>query len=131
MEMLVGGLVGGLIVGGAAAYFLLIQLAGGKKNYDLGVKVTKKAASDAAFAVKIEQLFVPPPPPKPSAEPVRLLGVLQRESRLLDFLMENIQAYSDEQIGASVRDIHVKAQMALKKHVTFEPVLAQTEGTAV
>lgn len=131
MEMLFGGLAGGLIVGAVVAYFILIQMAGGKKNFDLGVKVAKKAAGDAAFAAKVDQLFVPPPPPKPSAEPVRLLGVLQRESRLLDFLMENVQAYTDDQIGASVRDIHAKAQSALKKHVTLEPVLPNEEGSTV
>lgn len=131
MEMFLGGLAAGLIVGGAAAYFLLLQMAGGKKSYDLGVKVGKKAAGDAEFAKKVEQLFVPPPPPKPSGEPVRLLGVLQREARLLDFLMENVQQYQDDQIGASVRDIHAKAQAALKKHVTLEPVLPNEEGSQV
>jgi hypothetical protein len=131
MEMLLGGVAGGLIVGALMAWFLLIALAGGKKAYDLGVKVAKKAASESEFAAKVDQLFVPPPPPKPSGEPVRLLGVLQRESRLLDFLMENIQAYTDDQVGASVRDIHAKAQSALKKHVGLEPVLPSEEGSMV
>jgi hypothetical protein len=131
MEMFLSGLGGGLIVGFALAYFLRIAKFGGSSGYALGLKVAQKAATDPAFAVKVEQLFVPPPPPKPSAEPVRLLGILQRESRLLDFLMETIQAYTDDQIGASVRDIHAKAQAALKKHVTLEPVLPQQEGSQV
>src|SRR5690242_11018654 len=37
---------------------------------------------------------------------VQLLALLQREGRLLDFLQENIDGYSDDQIGAAVRDIH-------------------------
>jgi hypothetical protein len=131
LEMLIGGLAGGLIVGAGAAWCLLIQMAGGKKSYDLGVKVAKKAASDGEFAAKVDQLFVPPPPPKPSGEAIRLLGVLQRESRLLDFLMENIQAYTDDQVGASVRDIHAKAQAALKKHMALEPVMPNEEGSTV
>jgi len=131
MEMLLGGLAGGLIVGAAATWFLMVSKFGGKSGYAMGMKVAKKVATDRAFAAKVEQLFVPPPPPKPSGEPVRLLGILQRESRLLDFLMETIQAYTDDQIGASVRDIHAKAQAALKKHVTLEPVLAQQEGAQV
>ena len=45
--------------------------------------------------------------------------------------MENVQPYSDDQIGASVRDIHRKAQEALRKHLTLEPVLAQAEGETV
>jgi len=54
-----------------------------------------------------------PPPPKPNPEPIRLLGLLQREARLLDFLMENLSAYTDDQIGASVRDIQVKSQSVI------------------
>jgi len=131
MEMLIGGLVGGLIVGAAGAYFLLMQKAGGSAAFAIGTRVGKKAAGDPAFATRVEQLFVPPPPPKPSAEPIRLLGILQREARLVDFLMENIQQYTDQQIGASVRDIHAKAQTALKKHVTLEPVLPNPEGSPV
>ena len=131
MEMLLGGLSAGLVVGVAGAYFLLISKAGGKKSYDLAMKVAAKAGSDAAFAAKVEQLFVPLPPPKPSGEAVKLLGILQREARLLDFLMENITAYTDDQIGASVRDIHAKAQATVKKHVVLAPVLPQEEGTQV
>ena len=51
---------------------------------DLGKKVAAKAAVDPAFAKKIDELFNPPPP-KPSGEPACLLGLLQREARLLDF----------------------------------------------
>jgi Domain of unknown function (DUF2760) len=131
MEMFLGGLGAGLILGLVAGYFLPVLKAGGKTFYDLGLRVARKSAGDAAFAAKVEQLFVPPPPPKPSAEPVRILGILQREARLLDFLMENIQAYEDAQIGASVRDIHAKSQAALKKHVTLESVLPNEEGSAV
>jgi len=132
MEMYFGGgLAVGLIVGGLVAWFVLMQKAGGSQAFAIGSRVGKKAASDPAFAAKVEQLFVPPAPPRPSAEPVRLLGVLQREARLLDFLMENIQPYSDEQVGASVRDIHAKAQAALRKHVTLESVLPNPEGSDV
>lgn len=131
MEMFLGGLAAGLIVGGVATYLLLIAKVGGMKAHALGVKVATKAASDPAFNTRVEQLFLPPPPPKPSAEPIRLIGILQRESRLLDFLMENVIAYTDEQIGASVRDIHAKAQAAIKKHISLEPVLKQEEGTLV
>ncbi|HPH29941.1 MAG TPA: DUF2760 domain-containing protein, partial [Pseudomonadota bacterium] len=35
---------------------------------------------------------------------VQLLAVLQREGRLLDFLLEDIDSYGDGQIGAAVRD---------------------------
>ncbi len=76
----------------------------------------------------------PPEPPKPakrSAEPLRLLALLQREGRVLDFFLEDISAASDEQVGAGVRELHRKAQAALKEHLTLEPVLSQEEGATV
>ena len=133
MEYAIGagiGLVVGLAIGYIIAQSLLAGQFGGKAGMELGKKVVSTAASDPAFAKKIDELFNPPPP-KPSGEPIRLLGLLQREARLLDFLMENLGAYDDQQIGASVRDIQVKSQGVIKKHLTLEPVLGQQEGTSV
>jgi hypothetical protein len=70
-------------------------------------------------------------PPKPSGAPLRLLGLLQREGRLLDFLMEDVQAYNDAQIGAAVRDIHRTCRKALQDHLVLEPVLNDAEGAEV
>ena len=133
MEYAIGiaiGLVVGLVLGYVLAQSLLAGQFGGTAGMDLGKRVAARAGTDPAFAQKLDELFNPPPP-KPSGEPVRLLGVLQREARLLDFLMENLSAYDDQQIGASVRDIQVKAQGVIKKHLTLEPVLAQEEGSRV
>jgi hypothetical protein len=30
---------------------------------------------------------------------LQILGILQRDARLIDFLMEDVSAYSDEQVG--------------------------------
>jgi hypothetical protein len=74
-----------------------------------------------------------PPPPKPQAGPsagaVQILGILQREARLVDFLMEDIAAYSDEQIGAAVRDVHDQARQALDRYMRLQPVIDGVEGT--
>ena len=48
MEMLFGGLAIGLVVGGAAAFWLPRQMAGGASAYAIGMKVAKKAAKKAA-----------------------------------------------------------------------------------
>jgi hypothetical protein len=133
MEYAIGagiGLVVGLIAGYLIAQALLAGQFGGKAGMELGKKVAAKAAADPAFAKRIDELFNPPPP-KPSGEPIRLLGLLQREARLLDFLMENLGAYDDQQIGASVRDIQAKSQGVIKKHLTLEPVLGHEEGSRV
>jgi len=124
------GIVIGLIVGYFVARSVLANQFGGSAGLELGKKVSARAGTDPAFAKRLDELFNPPPP-RPNPEPVRLLGVLQREARLLDFLMENLSAYDDQQIGASVRDIQAKSQGVIKKHLTLEPVLGQEEGARV
>src|SRR5262245_33081023 len=73
----------------------------------------------------------PPGPVKPSCEPLRLLTILQREGRLVDFFLEDVDGYTDEQIGAAVRDIHRNCRKALLEHLALEPVVPEAEGTAV
>jgi hypothetical protein len=92
-----------------------------------------RVLQDGKFAEQVELLLNPPPPKeeKPSAQPIWLLTLLQREGRLLDFLLEQIQEYKNEQIGAAVRDIHAKCHAALKEHLVLEPVLKQSEGETV
>jgi len=62
---------------------------------------------------------------------VQLLAILQREGRLLDFLQEDVDAYSDAQIGAAVRDIHRGCKKALAEHMPLEPVLREAENAQV
>ena len=73
------------------------------------------------------------PPPKPQAGPadgaVQILSLLQRDARLVDFLMEDIGAYSDEQVGAAVRDVQAQARQSLERYLQFQPVIDGVEGT--
>jgi hypothetical protein len=74
-----------------------------------------------------------PPPPEPQAGPsagaVQILGILQRDARLVDFLMEDVAAYSDEQVGAAVRDVQAQARQALERYLKLQPVIDGVEGT--
>ena len=60
---------------------------------------------------------------------VQILAILQREARLVDFLEEDITPYTDEQVGAAVRDIHKNSRAALQRHVVLRPVVDGVEGT--
>lgn len=73
----------------------------------------------------------PPKPPKPSGAPLRMLTLLQREGRLVDFLLEDISGATDQQVGFGVRELHGKCQSALKKALELEPVLQQREEETV
>jgi hypothetical protein len=75
----------------------------------------------------------PPEPPKPQSGPadgaVQILSILQRDARLIDFMMEDISAYSDEQVGAAVRDVQENARKSMQRYLQLAPVIDGVEGT--
>jgi hypothetical protein len=131
----------GILLGGAGTLvvivLILIALAGGSfGRLGLALRALSGTLRNADLAAKVDLLLNPPPPEppkpvKPSGVPVRVLALLQREGRLVDFLTEDIQAYDDAQVGAAVREIHHKCRHALQEHVELEPVLSQEEGATV
>ncbi len=76
---------------------------------------------------------VPAAPPKPEIKPedgaLQLLGILQRDARVLDFFMEDIAPYSDDQVGAAARDIHTHTREILVRHFAPAPVIDALEGS--
>ncbi|HEV8037398.1 MAG TPA: DUF2760 domain-containing protein [Bryobacteraceae bacterium] len=76
-----------------------------------------------------------PVAPKPTAQArpqdgaVQILGILQRDSRLIDFLMEDISAYSDEQVGVAVRSLHGQSRDSLNRYLRLAPVIDGVEGS--
>lgn len=75
--------------------------------------------------------IVPKTPEDLGDRAVQLLAILQRDGRLVDFLMEDLSGYQDGQIGAAVRDIHGSCRTALSRYVTLTPVLTDAEGATV
>lgn len=75
------------------------------------------------------------PAPRPVAQAtapdgaLQMISILQRDSRLVDFLMEDISAYEDDQVGAAVREMHDTCRDALKRYVSLVPVIDGVEGT--
>ena len=73
----------------------------------------------------------PPPPAATSDRAAQLLALLQRDGRLVDFLMEDLAGYADAQVGAAVRDVHAGCRQVLSKYSALTPVLDDEEGTTV
>jgi hypothetical protein len=71
-----------------------------------------------------------PGPPSPAAA-LRLLALLQQEGRLVDFLKEDIDGYSDAQVGAAVRSIHAGCRKALTDRIELERIFSAEDGSAV
>ena len=53
---------------------------------------------------------------------VYTLVLLQREGRLIDFLLEDIDQYQDAQVGAAVRQIHAGCRKVLDQNFGVTPV---------
>jgi len=70
-----------------------------------------------------------PPKIKITDGALQILQILQRDSRLVDFLMEDISSYGDDQVGSAVRSIHGDCKASLTRHVTLAPVIDNVEGT--
>lgn len=124
------------VVLGLLLVIVLILSGANTNRIGIALRGFRKALGDQAFADKIEPMLgaakeEKTQAAKPSGVPLRLLALLQREGRLLDFLLEDIQSYPDAQVGAAVRDIHRQCQAAIKEHLLLEPVLPQSEGAAV
>ncbi len=92
------------------------------------LNLTRKGATPAPAAA--------PKPAAPAAPVVKtsdgalqFLAILQRDSRLVDFLMEDISSYEDDQVGAAVRELHDQCRDAVARYVTLTPVIDGVEGT--
>jgi hypothetical protein len=104
-----------------------------------GVLLHGRLPDEVMLPLGVMRRVVAPPVSTPAAAPsksagpddgaVLLLGLLQREARLLDFLYEDIAPYSDEQVGAAVRSVHENSRKALDRVAQLAPVVDGVEGT--
>lgn len=85
----------------------------------------------ARFAPTKAPVAAPPalPAAKTSDGALQILSILQRDSRLIDFLMEDISGAADDQIGAAVREVHEQCRQSLGRYVRLSPVIDGVEGT--
>ncbi|MBI3860874.1 MAG: DUF2760 domain-containing protein [Planctomycetia bacterium] len=127
-------------------------------RFFLAIQVWWRTLVDAEFGRQVAELLAGPPPapalpPASAAVPAKfdqssqkqpeapqrpqrsaaltLLATLQREARLVDFLMESIGEYSDAQIGAAVRDIHRDSAGVLERLFKIRPIDTHEEGAEI
>jgi hypothetical protein len=102
----------------------------------LGFRALLRCLSDREFADRLAQLFsgagAPETAPRVNRnDAVTLLAVLQREARLIDFVQESIDAYTDAQVGAAVREVHKGCRAVFDRVLALEPTLGEPEGAEV
>ena len=77
-----------------------------------------------------------PAPERPQAsradaEVVHFLAMLQEKGRLVDFLMDDVNAYGDAQVGAAARVVHGGCKRVLEEYFSIHPVRTEAEGSRV
>jgi hypothetical protein len=107
---------------------------------DPGPKAAKPEPADAGpKAAKPEPAARPEPASAPRKADgnahrdgaLALLALLQRDGRLIDFLREPLDGFSDADIGAAARDVHRGCKKVLDQYVTLEPVMAGADDAPV
>lgn len=73
----------------------------------------------------------PLPPERQHASALQLLAALQREGRFIDFLQQDVGSFSDEEVGAAARVVHVGCRKILQQALVVAPVLPDAEGASV
>ncbi len=99
----------------------------------VSVAATRRPQPDAgrAIAEAAQPLPATPPANQAEAEIVSFLATLQAKGRLVDFLMDDINAFTDAQVGAAARVVHAGCRAALHEHFRIAPVRPETEGATV
>lgn len=62
---------------------------------------------------------------------LQVLGLLQKEARFIDFVKEDITAYSDADIGAAARVVHEGCNKAINEHFSLAPIRTEQEGSNI
>ena len=97
----------------------------------LAASIDALVGNPATVTPPVQKIVAPPAPPKPSGEALRVLALLQADSRFIDFFLETLPAkLTDDQVGG-ILDVHKKVAAALKKYLVIEPVLAGADGERV
>jgi hypothetical protein len=94
-----------------------------------GLGLSRPAAPPPKAAGAAPKPAAAAPVARTSDGALQILGILQRDSRLVDFLMEDISGYQDDQVGAAVRELHDQCRDAMSRYVTLQPVIDGVEGT--
>ncbi len=105
-----------------------------------------RICSDADFAEQVQAIDAEASKPAtpPQLEPpapvqlvdrrdsaLTLLSTLQREARMLDFVMEPLDGYDDAQVGAAARDVQRDLGKVVRRVFAPQPLSEEAEGSAL
>jgi hypothetical protein len=101
------------------------------------VSQPESTAEPIVKIVEVEKI-VHAPAPEPviltEASPdaaLLLLSLLQKEARFIDFIKEDITAFSDTDIGIAARVVHEGCNKAINEHLVLAAVRSEQEGSRI
>ena len=126
------------------AFLCFFRVLFGKKLPPEAVALLPETTTPVSQAARPEPARPEPARPEPRDDKLRvsaaqqhrdgalaLLALLQREGRLVDFLREPLDGFSDADIGAAARDVHRGCRKVLDQHLSLEPVMPGSEEAQV
>ncbi len=126
-----------LVLAGIAVILLLALLLKPSKRTLVDAETGESTADDTLSDTadkKIDSTAVKEPSTikQPSPESaLQFLGLLQQEARLIDFVQEEIGAYSDEEVGAAARVVHEGSKKAINEYFALSTIRAEDEESRV
>ncbi len=114
-----------LVASAAVLALIVLGLSLTGKNQAPGKSAAKSAAAAPAKPTQA------PAAPRAEAEVISLLAALQEKGRFIDFLMDDITAFEDAQVGAAARVVHQGCRSVLDEHFTVAPLHEAAEGSSV
>lgn len=129
----------GLIIALAVEYHIYIATAALVLSLIVvALSLAARAGTPAEPAAAPQPIAPPPAPVAPVQDDkladrslITLLGLFQEKGRMVDFLMEDITAYDDAQVGAVGRVVHQGCREVLREYFRITPVAQGTEGSPV
>jgi hypothetical protein len=110
-----------------AVLALIFIIAGMAKNASLRRALEKERGKVSVIA-----------PPRPSAgaavsdvQAMTLLSLLQEKGRFVDFVMEDVAAYSNEQVGAAARVVHQGCREVIRDCFDPRPITERKENAEI
>jgi len=127
-------------LGVSAVLFLVLFITKKSAPDDQDPTENNRAVSDQKVEAPVEQVApealkeVPETVVLKEATPeaaLQLLTLLQQDGRFIDFIQEDLSAYSDADIGAAARVVHEGSKKTLDTYFTFEAIRSEEEETAI
>ena len=98
---------------------------------EVRIEVPVEKIVEVRVEVPVEKIVEKVVEKRSDTSALQLLGLMQREARFVDFVQEDVVAYTDAEVGAAARVVHEGCRKVLGAHFSIAPVRNEPEGSRV